>query len=61
MHSPAERKYILDESKDFNAFIAEKSPFSFKNPIFFSCPNNKQPLFITKNNDNVKRELFPKK
>jgi hypothetical protein len=25
----------------FQGFIASKSPFSFKNPIFYSCPNNK--------------------
>ena len=33
--------YLRDE--DFKGFIAKQSPFSFKNPIFFSCPNNKVP------------------
>jgi hypothetical protein len=31
--------YLKDEA--FQGFISKQSPFSFKNPIFFSCPNNK--------------------
>lgn len=31
--------YMLN--KAYEGFIANKSPFSFKNPIFYSCPNNK--------------------
>lgn len=33
------RGYLANEA--YQGFIAEKSPFSFKNPIFFSCPNSK--------------------
>jgi hypothetical protein len=32
--------YLRDDQ--FQGFISKQSPFSFKNPIFFSCPNNKQ-------------------
>ena len=30
------------QEKILKGFIADKSPFSFKHPIFFSCPNSKQ-------------------
>ena len=46
---PSIKKFHEDEDQDyylrdeaFKGFIAKQSPFSFKNPIFFSCPNNKQ-------------------
>lgn len=32
-----DQPYLCNE-----AFISKQSPFSFKNPIFYSCPNNKQ-------------------
>ena len=41
------KKFIEDEDEGylgneaFQGFIAKQSPFSFKNPIFFSCPNTK--------------------
>ena len=31
--------YLANEA--FKGFLADKSPISFKNPIFFSCPNSK--------------------
>jgi hypothetical protein len=48
---PSIKKFQEDEEQDcylrdeaFKGFIAKQSPFSFKNPIFFSCPNNKQSM-----------------
>jgi hypothetical protein len=35
----AKNDFIKDEV--FNGFVSEKSPITFKNPIFFSCPTNK--------------------
>lgn len=50
--------YLANEA--YQGFIAEKSPLSFKNPIFFSCPNSK---FALKRKFNLadmqsKRQLF---
>lgn len=32
------------QEKILQGFIADKSPFSFKHPIFFSCPSSKQAM-----------------
>ena len=50
--------YLANEA--YQGFIADKSPLSFKNPIFFSCPNSK---FAFRRNINTtemqsKRQLF---
>lgn len=53
------------QEKILQGFIAHKSPFSFKNPIFFSCPSNKQAITAkggllgsTKQAIKHKRQLF---
>ena len=52
------RGYLANEA--YQGFIAEKSPFSFKNPIFFSCPNSKFAMKrrINTNELQSKRQLF---
>lgn len=44
-----------------DAFISKQSPFSFKNPIFFTCPNNKQGIKINTTQLNCKKQLFAEK
>lgn len=50
--------YLANEA--YQGFIAEKSPFSFKNPIFFSCPNSKFAMKRCINTHELqsKRQLF---
>lgn len=52
--------YLRNEA--FQGFISKQSPFSFKNPIFYSCPNNKMNVArsLKTNEMQSKRELFPK-
>lgn len=38
----AKKPVINDATLLYRSFAADKSPFSFKNPIFFSCPQGKQ-------------------
>jgi len=58
--SPDKSKAVIEQVDNYNAmqdiqkfggFIAQQSPLSFKNPIFFSCPSNKN--FLSAGNKQV--------
>jgi hypothetical protein len=43
-----------------DAFICKQSPFTMKNPIFFTCPNNKVAREIDVSKLQSKKQLFAK-